>query len=407
MDYRFTPAGEEFRNEFKSWLEKTFPANEPPPKLDTVEDRINAYRSYQKKLSDGGYAGIRYPRELGGRGGTLMEEIIVTEELNPYAIAHAANVNSIGFGMGLPTIFAVGTEEQKKDLIPKLLDGTHIWCQAFSEPNSGSDAASISTRAEKKDGYYLVNGQKVWITSAQYADMCMLLVRTNPDVPKHKGLSYLLMDMKLPGVEVRPIKQISEESEFNEIFIDNVKVPENMLVGAENEGWGIAITTLMFERIMGDLSMAKMFIQEFYQLLEMAREMKRGGQPVLNDYMFRQKLAQIYIELMVLKYNGYRSAGKAMKGGMPGPEGSIGKLLWSETHKKMTELAMEIQGMANQLMKGSPLAVEDGYWQYLFLTSKSGTIAAGTSEILKNIIGERVLGLPKDMARALFAKKER
>jgi len=407
MDYRLTPEDEKFREEFRAWLAKAFPKDEPAPRLDTVEDRIRAYRNYQKKLFDGGYAGIHYPKEYGGRGGTLMEEIIVTEELTPYAIAHAASVNSIGFGMGLPTIYSVGTEEQKRKFIPRLLDGTHVWCQAFSEPNSGSDAASISTRAEKKDGYYLVNGQKVWITSAQYADMCMLLVRTDPDVPKHKGLSYFLLDMKLPGVEVRPIKQISEESEFNEIFLDNVKIPENMLVGRENEGWGVAVTTLMFERIMGDLSMASMFMREFYQLLNMARGMKRRGTPVLEDPMIRQNIAQIYIELMVLKYNGYRSAGKAIKGGVPGPEGSIGKLLWSETHKRMAELAMEIQGPFNQLMERSPLTVEDGYWQYLFLTSKSGTIAAGTSEILKNIIGERVLGLPKDMARDLLAKKGR
>ncbi|MBW2063138.1 MAG: acyl-CoA dehydrogenase family protein [Deltaproteobacteria bacterium] len=407
MDYKLTPEDEEFRKEFRAWLEKTFPKDEPPPKTDTIEERAVAYRSFQKKLYDAGYAGIRYDKEYGGRGGTVMEEIIVAEELSPYAETHGYGTNAIGFGMGGPTINAQGTDEQKKEFLPKLLDGTHIWCQGFSEPNSGSDLASVSTRAVKKGDHYVVNGQKIWTSIAHISDYCMLLVRTNPDVPKHRGLSYLLMDMELPGVDVRRVKQLTDESEYCEVFLDDVKIPVNMLVGEEDKGWGIALTTLMFERVMGDLNVANSFMREFNRMVKMAKDMKRGGKPVLEDSMIRQKLAQAYIELMVLKYNGFRSLSEVIKDGVPGPQGSIGKIIWSELHQRMSELAMDIEGPYNQLIKDSALTVDDGFWQYTFLRAKGNTIEAGSAEILRNIVGERVLGLPKDMARAILKDKER
>jgi alkylation response protein AidB-like acyl-CoA dehydrogenase len=264
--------------------------------------------------------------------------------------------------------------------------------------------AGISTFARKEGDYYIVNGQKIWTSMSHVADHCMLLVRTNRDVAKHKGLSYLLMDMKSPGVEVRPIRQITGEAEFNEVFMDDVRIPLNMLVGKENEGWMIAIATLMFERVMGDLRMAASFLGEFGRMVKLAGGVKRGGKPVIQDPLFRQQLAQCYIELMALKYSGYRSASKLLKGHVPGPEGSIGKLLWSETHKRMGELAMQIQGPYHQLMEGSPGVIDGGAWQYSFLRAKANTIEAGSSEILRNIIGERVLGLPKDVSRAAARK---
>jgi alkylation response protein AidB-like acyl-CoA dehydrogenase len=213
------------------------------------------------------------------------------------------------------------------------------------------------------------------------------------------------MDMTLPGVEVRRVQQLTGESEYCEVFLDDVKIPVNMLVGEEDKGWMIAITTLMFERVMGDLRTSNAFMREFWRSLEMAKEMKRGGRSVLEDSMFRQRMAQTYIELMVLKYNGFRSLSQVIKGGVPGPEGSIGKIIWSELHQRMTELNLEIEGPHGQLMKDSPMAIDDGLFQYLFLRAKGNTIEAGSSEILRNIIGERVLGLPKDVARA--AVKER
>ena len=337
----------------------------------------------------------------------MIQEMIVAEELTPYTRVHAANINAIGMGMALPTINAVGTKEQKEMFIRKLLDGTHIWIQAFSEPNAGSDVASCSTRAVKKGDHYIVNGQKTWTTSAQYADWTLLLVRTNPDKPKHKGLSYLLVDLKAPGIEIRPIKQITGESEFNEIFFDDVKVPVNMLVGQEDEGWSIALTTLMFERVVGDLSIANMLKMMFDGQLEMARGIKQEGRPILEDPRIRQQMAECYSDLIVLKYTGLRNFCKVFGGGVPGPEGSIGKLLWSTLQVNMSELAMEIQGPYNQLMKGSPLAIADGLFQYSYLSSKGMVIAAGTTEVMKNIIGERVLGLPKDMARKAITEKER
>jgi alkylation response protein AidB-like acyl-CoA dehydrogenase len=260
--------------------------------------------------------------------------------------------------------------------------------------------AGISTFAARQGDHYVVNGQKIWTSFAHIADYCMLLVRTNRDVPKHKGLSYLLLDMKAPGVEVRPIKQISEDSEFNEMFLDDVKVPLNRLVGEEDGGWKIAIATLMFERVMGDLKASDAYLREFERMLQMAATMKRGGKPVFADPLFRQQLAQCYIDLMVLKYTGYRSASKMLKGEVPGPEGSIGKLLWSEAHLQVGEVAMGVQGPYHQLMQGSPRSVENGAWQYLFLRAVGNTIESGSSEVMKNIIGERVMGLPKDAARA-------
>ena len=404
MDFRLTPQEEKFREALVAWVKRAFPEGTPRPRFETWEDRAQAYRAYQRRLFDGGYAGMRYPAEYGGRAGSMMEEIIVAEVLAPVAEAQGGNLNGIGHGMAGPTILTCGTEEQKKEFLPKLLNGDHIWCQGFSEPNNGSDLAGISTFARKEGDHYVVNGQKIWTSMSHIANHCMLLVRTNREVAKHKGLSYLLMDMKSPGVEVRPIRQITGEAEFNEVFMDDVKIPVNMLVGKENEGWMIAIATLMFERVMGDLRMANAFLGEFGRMIRMAGGVKRGGKPVMQDSVFRQQLAQIYIELMALKYSGYRSASRLLKGQVPGPEGSIGKLLWSETHKKMGELAMQIQGPHHQLMEGSPGLIDGGIWQFSFLRAKANTIEAGSSEILRNIIGERVLGLPKDVARAAVKK---
>ncbi len=405
MDYRLNPEDEEYRRELRAWLEKTFPKDEPPPKMDTLEDEKKAYSNYQGKLFEGGYAGIRYPKKYGGQEGTMIQEMIVSEETAPYGRVRSAGINSIGMGMALPTINAVGTDEQKDMFLKKMLDGTHVWVQAFSEPNAGSDVASTSTRAIKKGDDYIINGQKIWTTSAQYADWSLVLVRTNPDKPKHRGLSYMLIDLKSPGVEVRPIKQMTGASEFNEIFFEDVFVPGNMLVGHEDEGWGIALTTLMFERVMGDLSMANNFGAMFEGQLEMARGLKVEGRPVLDDPMFRQKMAKCYSDLMVLKYSGLRNFSKVFGGGVPGPEGSIGKILWSTLQVNMAELSMEMQGPYNQLMEGSHRTIEDGLYQYSFLSSKGSVIAAGTTEIMKNIIGERVLGLPKDVARAALTER--
>jgi alkylation response protein AidB-like acyl-CoA dehydrogenase len=302
----------------------------------------------------------------------------------------------MSFGMAAPTILACGTEQHKRDLLPKILDGTHIWCQGFSEPDAGSDLANVSTRALKDNGFYVVNGQKVWTTFAHISDYCLLLARTDPDSVRQKGLSYFLVDMKLPGIEVRPIRQITGEAMFNEVFFNDVRVPENMLIGGEGRGWQVSITTLMYERVAGDVTKAGEYEARINKMMEMAANTKFSGKPIITDPVFRQDLARAYIDVMVLKCHGLRTLSEQIKGKAPGPEGSVGKLLWSEPHVRLCEAVLGMQGFSSQIRKGSPYCIQDGYWQYHFLEAKSDTIAGGTSEVLRNIIAERVLGLPKD-----------
>ena len=401
MDFRFTPEQEAFRQAFLSWLRKDLPDDRDPARyrnFDATEEWARAHKDFQRRLYEAGYAGLHYPREYGGQGRTLMEEVIVLQTVASTCV-ELRMPGVITFGMAAPTIQYCGNEEQKKEFLPKMLDGTHIWCQGFSEPNAGSDVANVSTRAVKDNGHYIVNGQKTWTSFAHMADYCILLVRTDPDAKKHKGLSYLLLDMKLPGVEVRPIIQITGEQDFNELYMEDVRVPVEMLVGNEGDGWRIAITTLMFERVIGDVTMAAVYQKNIERMIEMAKQSKRAGKPVSEDPIFRQQLAQAYIEVMVLKYHGLRNLSHQISGGIPGPEGSIGKLLWSEPNQRITEAAIGMQGPNSQIMGGSPWSVQDGFWQYSFLRSKGNTIEAGTSEIQRNIIGERVLGLPKDITR--------
>jgi alkylation response protein AidB-like acyl-CoA dehydrogenase len=402
MDFRFSAEQEDFRHEFTSWLEQILSEIReiyPLSTLESMEDWGKAARALQTRLFKGGYAARHYPKEYGGQGRSMEEELIVSETMAAMCpeLRHPLVVT---MGLVAPTILTCGTEEQKKEFLPKILDGTHIWCQGFSEPNAGSDIVNVATRAVNRGDHYVVNGQKVWTSFAHIADYAVMVVRTDPDVPKHKGLSYLLMDMQTPGVEVRPITQITGDKEFNEVFMENVKVPANMLVGREGQGWMIAITTLMFERAMGDAIIANSQLKNVEGMFDMAHRVKRSGRPVIEDPRIRQQLAQAYIETMVLKCHGYRHLSHLFEGGVPGPEGSIGKLMWSETGQRTAEVAMQLQGSFNQIMKGSPWAIDEGRWPYTFLRSKGYTIEAGTSEIQRNIIGERVLGLPKDASRA-------
>jgi alkylation response protein AidB-like acyl-CoA dehydrogenase len=401
MDFRFTAAQEKFRKEFTIWLNQNLPADWDPdnqPRIEDIDEERRTYQDFQKKLSDGGYASVHYPRQYGGQGKNIIEEIIVAQTIAttcqtlraPGIITHA---------IAMPTILACGTEEQKKALLPKSIDGTHIWCQGFSEPNAGSDVANVQTMALKEANHYIVNGQKVWTSYAHMADYCLLLVRTDPDSVKHQGLSYLLVDMESAGIDVRPMKQITGESEFNEVFFDNVKVPVENLLGQEGEGWKVVIATLMFERTLGDVVLGALYEKNVEKLIQMAGRIKCSGRPLLEDPVARQKLGQAYIEVMTLKQHGLRNLSNQLKVGIPGPEGSMGKLLWSESNQKITEAAIGMQGPNGLIGGGSPWSIQSGFWQYHFLRSKGNTIEAGTSEIQRNIIGERVLGLPKDISR--------
>ena len=397
MELTPTPEQRSFRDEVRAWLRGNMP-REWTARLAASSDvpRAEAYdllRDWQRRLHAAGFIGLTWPREYGGRGLTFMEEMILAEEM---ALAKAPPVlNILGIGMAGPTIIAYGTEEQKKRHLPKILSADEIWCQGYSEPNAGSDLASLQTRAVRDGRDYVVDGQKVWTSLAHTADWMMLLARTDPDAPRHKGITYFLLDMHLPGVTVKPLRQITGDAEFNEVFFDGVRVPDSQVLGGVNNGWAVGMTTLMYERLALGFGLQMRLRIALDGLIEMARRAEKAGRAVTKDPVMRQKIAQLWIDTECLKYTGARAITRLLKGEMPGPEASTGKMGWVETHQRLQELAMEIQGPYAQLVKGSDWAVEDGLWQHAFLRSRANSIEGGTTEIQKNIIGERVLGLPK------------
>ena len=397
MELTPTPEQRSFRDEVRAWLRENMP-REWTARLAASSDvpRAEAYdllRDWQRRLHAAGFIGLTWPREYGGRGLTFMEEMILAEEM---ALAKAPPVlNILGIGMAGPTIIAYGTEEQKKRYLPKILSADEIWCQGYSEPNAGSDLASLQTRAVRDGREYVVNGQKVWTSLAHASDWMMLLARTDPDAPRHKGITYFLLDMHLPGVTVKPLRQITGDAEFNEVFFDGVRVHDSQVLGGVNNGWAVGMTTLMYERLALGFGLQMRLRIALDGLIEMARRAEKAGHAVTKDPVLRQKIAQLWIDTECLKYTGARAITRLLKGEMPGPEASTGKMGWVETHQRLQELAMEIQGPYAQLVKGSDWAVEDGLWQHAFLRSRANSIEGGTTEIQKNIIGERVLGLPK------------
>jgi alkylation response protein AidB-like acyl-CoA dehydrogenase len=389
MDLKFSAEDEAYRLKLRSWLEEHMPS-EPPPH---GQDAGFAYRrDWQRKLCDGGWVGIQWPKEYGGQGATLIQQAIYAQET---ARARAPQpANGLGISIVGPTLIHHGTEEQKKRYIPKILNADEIWCQGFSEPNSGSDLASLQTKAVLDGDEFVVNGQKIWTSLGQYADWCILLVRTDPDAPKHRGITFLLVDMHTPGITVRPLKQITGHAEFNETFFDNVRVPRENVVGEVNEGWRIAMTTLTYERGISTLSTQVRMQQNLESMCDYARKTRRNGHTLSEDPIYRQQLAEAHIRVEIMLLNLYRGITAQLRGQPPGPESSLAKLYWSELDKWMQELGMSLQGPYSQLDWDSDYAVP-GDWQYNFLRSRAGTIYSGTSEIQRNIIGERVLGLPK------------
>jgi alkylation response protein AidB-like acyl-CoA dehydrogenase len=304
-------------------------------------------------------------------------------------------VNILGLAMGGPVVIAHGTEEQKRRYLEPILSAEEIWCQGFSEPESGSDLASLKTKAVKDGDEWVVTGQKVWTTFAQYAKWCMLVARTDPDAPKHQGLTYFLLDMEQEGVQVRPLVQITGEGEFNEIFMEEARVPEENVIGGVGEGWTVAITTLMNERAGIAFSSIVGLQKSLRRLAELAQRTRLNGGSAAEDPYYRQRLAQLYIEAETMRLNAYRGLTKTMESGMPGPEGSLGKWQWADINQGISELALDIEGAYAPLAAGGEHAVAEGGWQYEFLRSRANSIEGGTTEILKNIIAERVLGLPK------------
>jgi alkylation response protein AidB-like acyl-CoA dehydrogenase len=384
MDLNLTPGQQQFRDELRAWLQ----ANVPPPwPGSTAEEEKGPYfdylRKWQRKVSEGGWAAISWPKEYGGRDAKLIEMAILQEE---WARAEAPLlINSLGLYLIGPTIIAVGTEEQKARFLAKIVSAEEIWCQGFSEPNAGSDVASLATKATLDGDHFVVNGQKIWTSLAHVADWCLLLVRTDPNAPKHKGITALLVDMHSPGVTVRPLKQMTGDASFNEVFFDNVRVPVSNALGEVNKGWQTAITTLMNERANLGTGTYVIFKRNLDEFIEQFRQTKRSRNP-----LFRQKLAQAYVELEIFRLTNMRSLTRISQTGAPGPEGSILKLQWSEFNQRFQQTAMEALGPHAQLW-----GFDDGRWAFNYLRARANTIEAGTSEILRNIVAERVLGLPK------------
>jgi len=392
VNFDFTEHEESFRKEVRAWLERNVPDDLrgrafAASRADREE--VRKLRAWQKRMHEAGFVGMDWPREFGGRGASIVEQVILYQEM---ARAESPQlVNRGGLSMLGPTLMKHGTREQQARFLPRILTADDLWCQGFSEPNAGSDLANLQTRAVLDGDQFVINGQKVWTSMAHVADWCFLLVRTNPDVPKHKGISFILVDMKSPGITVRPLRQMTGEAEFNEVFFDNVRVPAENLVGRPNEGWSVAITTLAYERDLLTFIRHISLRNALQRLLGLVRE--RGA---AHDPVVRQKIASLWIGEQALKLNGYRSLTKILRGGQPGPEGSTSKLFWSQLDQDLARVATEVIGPYAQIAHGSAWAPDEGQWEFYALLAQASGIRAGTSEILRNILGERVLGLPKD-----------
>jgi alkylation response protein AidB-like acyl-CoA dehydrogenase len=338
MDLNLTPTEQRFRDEFRAWLETKIPegwARVQAHSHESSQERFDFLRDWQKKMYEAGWVGIHWPKEYGGRGATLIEQTIFIEEMARAAAPPLINV--LGLSLLGPTLIAYGTEEQKKRFLANILSADEIWCQGYSEPNAGSDLASLRTEAVRDGDHFVVNGQKTWTSFGHYADWCFGVVRTDSDAPKHKGLTYMLIDMHTPGVKVRPLKQMTGESEFNEVFFENVRVPVENVVGQVNDGWNIAIATLMFERGTLGASLQITFKRQIERLIQIARSTARDGRPASEDPLIRQKLAQMYTEIEIFRLNQMRTLTRMSKTGVPGPEGSIQKIFWSEMNQRMQQ----------------------------------------------------------------------
>jgi len=388
MDLGFSAEEEAFRQEVRTWLESNLPSEWANGGVggyreDADEDM---QRQWQRRLHDGGWLKLSWPRDAGGRAATPIMQAIYHEEM---AKAGApAILGRLGVSLLAPTLLVHGSPWQKEQYVEKILSGELVFCQGFSEPDAGSDLAGLRARAERRDGHWVLDGQKTWSSGAHYSDKSFLLARTDPEADAHKGISFFLVDMHQPGVEVRPIKQMTGGGEFCEIFLSGAVVEDKDLVGEPGAGWKIAMTVFGFER--GGLAQAARFERAVAELATLARNRGAGA-----DVNVRQKVAQAQIEAHVFRLIGLRNLTSAQQGKAPGAEASMTKLYWSEMDKRLQETAVGLQGAYGALAPDSPFAVEDGRWQLGWMWAQAETIYAGSSEIQRNIIAERVLGLPR------------
>src|SRR5256714_6003658 len=392
MDFRWSAEDEAFREEVRAWLsdhligEYAALGGAGGPADETGWD---VRREWERLLGGAGWIGLGWPREVGGRGASITQQLIFNEE---YARANApARISFFGEGLLGPTLIAFGTDEQKQRFLPGILKATELWCQGFSEPDAGSDLANVKTRAVLDGDEWVVNGQKVWTTLAHHSDWIFAVCRTDPEAPKHKGLSFLLLPMDQPGIDVKPLKQLTGSAEFNEVFFTDARTSADLVVGNSNEGWKVAMGTLGFERGTAFLAQQLHYQHECEQVIDYAKKHGMSGDPIV-----RQKLADAWIGVQIMKYNGFRSITKMLATGSPPPEASISKLYWSHWHRHLGELEMELMGPWSEVLAGPDYELEE--FQASFLLSRAETIYTGSTEIQKNIIGERVLGLPREPA---------
>jgi alkylation response protein AidB-like acyl-CoA dehydrogenase len=386
MDLSFTPEEAAFAGEVRDWLAAHV---EVPPRFETIAQEVDFGRRWQATLARDRWVGIHWPREYGGRGASPVQVAIFNME---YARSRALQpINRVGINLAGPTLLAHGTEGQKQRWLPPILTADELWCQLFSEPDAGSDLASLQTRAQRVDDGWLLRGQKVWTSYAQFARWGICLARTDPDAPKHRGISYLVVDMHAPGIEVRPLVQITGDAEFNEVFFDDVFVPDDHLVGGLHDGWAVANTTLAHERGTAfpfkEQVVHEVYLDELWQLAA-----RRG---LLDDVEITDALAQSFVELRVLRLHNWRTLSRLGKGVEPGAESSVVKLAWTEMTQALSARALEVVGPAAPLWSSASDNPGKGFWQRQWLWSKAASIAGGTSEVQRTIIGDRILGLPR------------
>jgi alkylation response protein AidB-like acyl-CoA dehydrogenase len=388
MDLSFTAEEDAFRDEVRTWIAANLPEEWRHGGAGgyRATGQEDLQRDWQRRLDDGGWLTLAWPSELGGRGASPVMQAIYEEEMA--GVGSPPILGRLGVSLLAPLLSVYGSDWQKETYLRKILSGELIFCQGFSEPDAGSDLAGLRSRADHNNGTWVLNGQKTWSSGAHYADGSFLLARTDPQAPPHKGIGMFLVDMHQPGIEVRPIVQMTGSGEFGEIFLSDAEVQERDLVGAPTDGWKMAMATFGFER--GGLANASRFESAVDALSELARR-----QGASSNQAVRQRVAQAKIEAHVFRMNQLRSLTRAQQGKVPGPEASLTKLYWSEMDKRIQETAIAVEGMYGALAPDSPWAVEQGRWQYGWMFAQAGTIYAGSSEIQRNIIAERVLGLPR------------
>ena len=386
MDFNDTPEEARFREEAASWLAENAPTDETFRALTPLQQA----KVWQKRKYDAGWACLGWAPEFGGRGASAIEEVIWRQEESQYDLP--ANFFLIGQGMIGPTLMAWGSDEDKARFLPPLASGEEVWCQLFSEPAGGSDLAALRTRAEPDGDSWVINGQKIWTSGAHYSDYGVIVVRTDPTVPKHKGLSYFYVDMKAQGVEVKPIKQLTGDSDFNEVYFTDVRVSDSQRLGEVGQGWQVSLTTLMNERAAIGGGFGQMDVS---LAMSVAEEVEIDGRPALEDSAVRARIANWYVQEAGLKYTGYRSLTALSRGALPGPENSIGKLVGAPKMQAMSSYLMDLLGASGAIADES-LAAKAGIIQRAYMGAPGLRIAGGTDEIMANIIAERVLGLPQE-----------